>query len=58
MLHKQKQGYNPKSIFIEENAHIFREPNWEDVKHLYYVRFLDQNNSFEDDFELEANSCK
>ena len=54
--HKRKLGYDPKSIFMEENAHIFREPSWRDVHALYYARLISQSpfdNSVTLDMEIE-----
>tara|TARA_B100000686_G_C15798422_1_gene483067 strand:- start:234 stop:470 length:237 start_codon:yes stop_codon:yes gene_type:complete len=47
--HKQRQGYSPKQCFLEEDAHIFRVPTWEDVTNLYFSRLI---------IDLEKNQSK
>ena len=55
--HKKMSGHDPKSIFIEENVHIFREPTWKDVQNLYYSKFISEY-QFENEDEVEVVSCK
>lgn len=55
--HMKKNGHDPKSIFIQENAHIFREPTWTDVQNLFYTRFISEY-QLEIENEVEVISCK
>ena len=38
--YKRKSGMEPKQVFIENNAFLFRKPTWEDVQNLLYVRLM------------------
>ena len=51
---KRKNGHDPRSIFIELNAHIFKEPTWNDVHVLYYTRFISEFNLRDEDIEMEV----
>ena len=55
---KRKNGHDPKSIFIELNAHIFREPTWNDVQALYYSKLISEFNLEDENIEMEVISCK
>ena len=37
---ERKSGKEPEEIFIENNAFLFRKPNWTDVENLLYVRLM------------------
>ena len=55
---KRKNGHDPRSIFMELNAHIFKEPTWNDVHILYYRRFISEFNLRDEDIEMEVISCE
>jgi len=37
---ERKSGKEPEELFIENNAFLFRKPNWTDVENMLYVRLM------------------